>query len=138
MSDLNQLSRRERQIMQILHQRGEASAIPSAAENNDVHSSLAYAPSYSAVRTHLRILEEKGWVTHRKEGVRYFYEPMQSTKKTSRGALADLVKSFFGGSPSEAVAALVDGEGGRISEKEWQRLERLVEEAKSKKQRQGE
>lgn len=126
MSDFNVLglSRRERQIMEILHQRQEASA-------SDVRASLQAPPSYSAVRTHLRILEEKGWITHRKVGLRYVYEPVQSTEKASRHALAGVVKTFFGGSLSQAVAALVDNEKGRLSEEELRRIEAIIKGAKS-------
>jgi len=120
-----QLSRRERQIMDIVYARGEAAAA-------DVHAALPDAPSYSAVRTLLRILEEKGHLKHREEGPRYVFMPTEPRTKASRSALKRVVQTFFDGSLSNAVAALVDAEGSKLSPAELQRIEAIIKSAKSK------
>lgn len=109
--------------MEIIHHRQQASA-------GDVRSALADPPSYSAVRTHLRILEDKGWLRHRRDGNRYIYRPAQSTEHTSRTALSGVVKTFFGGSMAQAVAALVDDENERLTDEELHRIEAIIQEAK--------
>src|SRR5215510_4300461 len=116
------LSRRERQIMDIIYARGEAAAA-------EVHEELPDAPSYSAVRTLLRILEEKGHLKHREDGPRYVFMPTEPRTKASRSALKRVVQTFFEGSLSNAVAALVDGEGGKISAEELQRIEAIIKSA---------
>jgi len=126
MPNASDLSRRERQIMDILHRLQKASAA-------DVLDLLPDPPSYSAVRTHLRILEEKGWLAHNQEGPRYVYRPLQSTAQASRHALAGVVKTFFGGSHSRAVAALVDDEHGRLSAAELREIEAIIHQAKTRK-----
>ena len=120
-----QLSRREREIMDIIYAREEASA-------GEVHAAMPDAPSYSAVRALLRILEDKGHLRHREEGARYIYAPTQSREKASRSALKQMVKTFFGGSLSSAVAALVDAEGGKLSEADFKRIESIIQAAKNK------
>jgi BlaI family transcriptional regulator, penicillinase repressor len=119
------LSRRERQIMDIIYARGEAAAA-------EVHETLPDAPSYSAVRTLLRILEEKGHLKHREDGPRYVFMPTEPRAKASRSALKRVVQTFFDGSLSNAVAALVDGEGGKISAEELQRIEAIIKSAKAR------
>src|SRR4051812_26790737 len=119
------LSRRERQIMDIIYARGEAAAA-------DVHEALPDAPSYSAVRTFLRILEEKGHLKHREDGPRYIFMPTEPRAKASRSALKHVVQTFFDGSLSNAVAALVDGEGGKLSAEELQRIEAIIKSARAK------
>src|SRR4029450_7231028 len=104
----SQLSRRERQIMDIVYAAGEASAA-------DVHAAIPDAPSYSSIRALLRILEEKGHLKHREDGGRYSDLPIQSREKASRSALKQLVQTFFDGSLSNAIAALVDTESGKLS-----------------------
>jgi predicted transcriptional regulator len=121
----SELSRRERQIMDIIFSQGEATA-------GDVHSALPDAPSYSSVRTLLRILEEKGHLRHREDGPRYVYLPTQSRQKASRSALQRVVDTFFEGSLSGAVSALVDAEGRKISKEELDRLEAIIKAAKTK------
>ena len=116
------LSRRERQIMDAIHARGEASAA-------DVHAALPDAPSYSAVRALLRILE-KGVLKHREEGPRYVYSPTVSPVRARRSALRRVVKTFFEGSLANVVAALVDGE--RITPEEMARIEAIIQAAKTK------
>src|SRR5678815_456866 len=101
MSKTNQLTRREREIMDILHRRGKATA-------HEVLEALADPPSYSAVRALLRLLEERGHVKHTVDGQRYVYAPAVTRGEARKSALSHLVKTFFSGSVEEAVAALVD------------------------------
>lgn len=117
-----ELSRRERQLLEILYRLGRATAGEISAEMND-------APSYTTVRGLLRILEQKGHIRHEQEGTRYVYSP--TVPKTSAGAsvLAHVVSTFFNGSPSAAVAALL-GSSSKISDQELRRLMRLVQEAR--------
>ena len=115
------LSRRERQIMDIIHRQGEATAA-------EVNASLPDPPSYSAVRALLRILEEKGFLEHRQERLRYVYRPTESPDLASRSALRQVVETFFKGSLANAVAALVDEE--TLSKDELARIEAIVSKAK--------
>src|ERR1051326_17746 len=108
MNDSSDLSKRERQIMDILHARGEAVA-------REVRQDMPDAPSYSAVRALLRILEEKGHVKHREEQNRYVYIPRVSHQKASRSALERIVSTFFGGSRTQAIAALLDDADTELS-----------------------
>ena len=117
------LSRRERQIMDALHQRGCATAA-------EVRGALPDAPSYSAVRALLRILEAKGHVKHLKERARYVYKPRVSPETARRSALRRLVSTFFGGSAAQAAAALLEHADTRFSELELQKLEKMIEQAR--------
>src|SRR5262245_10838753 len=117
------LSRRERQIIDILYRRGRATA-------GEVMEELSGDPSYSTVRTQLRVLEEKGHVRHEEEGLRYVYIPAVTRKTARKSALRHLVDTFFEGSAEKAVAALVGGEATRISDEELERIADLVEKAK--------
>jgi predicted transcriptional regulator len=117
------LSRRERQIMDILHARGAASAF-------EVQAALPDPPSYSAVRALLRILEEKGHLKHRTEGAKYVYLPRVSPQAARRSALRRLVGTFFAGSVSQTVAALLQGADTRLSEQELEKLEQLIQQAR--------
>jgi len=123
MPDNNTLSRRERQIMDILYRLGSGTAA-------DVQENLPEAPSYSAVRALLRILEEKGHLRHSYDGPRYVYVPIVSRPVAQKSALRQMVKTFFDGSTSNAVAALLDMGAGDLSEKELERLSMIVEQAK--------
>ena len=115
------LSRRERQIMDIIYQHGQASVA-------DVLENLPDAPSYSTVRALLRILEEKGHLTHQKDGPRYIYQPTQPRHQAGQSALKQVVQTFFDKSIERTVAALVaDAE---VSEEELNRLSKLIEQAK--------
>ena len=116
------LSRRERQIMDVLFQMSEASA-------GDVHEALEDAPSYSAVRTLLRILEEKGLITHREEGRKYIYRPLGSSKSAGKGALKRVLNVFFGGSLESALAAHLGDSRNRLSSEEIDRLRKIIDEA---------
>jgi predicted transcriptional regulator len=115
------LSRRERQIMDILYSRG-----PSTAA--EVLAALPDPPSYSAVRALLRILEDKGHARHEQQGTRYVYLPRVPRKRARRSALSNLVKTFFDGSAAQAAAALVDS--GSLSNDDLSRLSALIEKAR--------
>jgi predicted transcriptional regulator len=117
------LSRRERQIMDILHARGEATAA-------EVLDALPDPPSYSAVRALLRILEEKGHARHRRQGARYVYLPRVSRLTASRSALKRIVSTFFKGSTAQAVAALLEDADTRISDAELNKLQELIKQAR--------
>src|SRR5205814_4907886 len=115
----NRLSRRERQIMDIVFELGEATAA-------QVVERLPEPSSNSSVRILLSILEEKGHLTHRAEGARFIYQPTVEPDKAKRSALAHLVKIFFGGSATEVVAALLDNP--ELSDEEREELIRLIEQ----------
>ncbi len=117
------LSRRERQIMEIIYRLGRASA-------SDVEKDLDDAPSYSAVRAHLRILEEKGHLTHEQDGPRYVFLPTVSSDVAGESALRGLLRTFFGGSREQMVAALLDSAQRDLSEDELDRMAKLIDEAR--------
>jgi predicted transcriptional regulator len=117
------LSRRERQIMDILYRQGKASA-------NDVRDAMDDAPSYSAVRAMLRVLEEKGHVRHQAEGLKYVYLPTVGRDKAKRSAVKHVLETFFNGSPEQAVAALLDVASTRLTREELDRMSQLIEQAK--------
>jgi len=117
------LSRRERQIMGIIYERGEASAA-------DVLENLPEPPSYSAVRAMLRILEEKGHLAHRKQGSRYVFFPQIARNKAAQSALKQLVTTFFDGSAEQAVAALLNVSDRELTPDELDRLADLIEKAR--------
>lgn len=117
------LSRRERQIMDVLYRLERATAA-------EVREGLVPAPSYSTVRAQLRVLEEKGHVHHEDDGLRYVYLPVVSRKSARRSALRHLVETFFEGSAENAVAALLGGEVSRLSEDELDRVSRLIDAAR--------
>ncbi len=123
MSTLGGLSRRERQIMEILYQRGKASAA-------EVREALPEAPGYSAVRAMLRVLEEKGHVRHQEEGLKYVYAPVVAREKAKRSAVKHLLDTFFSGSPEQAVAALLDVSATRLTREELERMAEMIEKAK--------
>ena len=120
---LTRLSRRERQIMDILYRQGEATP-------RQVLERLADPPTYSAVRALLRILEEKGLVRHSAPGRSYVYRPIVSRTRAGRPALANVLNTFFDGSTEKAVAALLDISRPELSQEELDRLSRLIEEAR--------
>jgi len=123
MPPTNTLSRRERQIMDIVYRLGSVTAA-------DVRSNLADAPGYSAVRALLRILEEKGHLCHREDGPRYVYSPVVSRPAAQKSALKQMVRTFFDGSASQAVAALIDMSARELSDSDLKRLEKMVSEAR--------
>jgi len=117
------LSRRERQIMDILYRQGKASA-------SDVREQMEDAPSYSAVRAMLRVLEEKGHVRHQAEGLKYVYVPTVARDRAKRTAVKHVMETFFNGSPEQIVAALLDVSSTRLTREELDRMSQLIENAK--------
>ena len=117
------LSRRERQIIDILYTRGQATAA-------EVQAALPDPPSYSAVRAMLRILEEKGHVRHQQDGPRYVYLPTLARDNAKRSALRHMLQTFFDGSAEQAISALLDDSAARLSDAELDRLARMIEQAR--------
>lgn len=120
------LSRRERQIIEILYRAGRATAA-------EIHEQLEDAPTYTTVRGLLRVLEQKGHVAHEEEGVRYVYFPVAPKSATGASVLAHVVGTFFGGSPSQAMAALL-GSTKSLSDEEIERLSRIVRDARKERE----
>jgi predicted transcriptional regulator len=120
---LQNLSRRERQIIEILYQAGRATV-------SDVQARLPDPPGYSAVRAMLRILEEKGHVHHEQDGPRYVYLPTVARDSAKQSALRHLVQTFFEGSAEQTIAALLDGSSTSLSRAELDRLARLIDDAR--------
>jgi predicted transcriptional regulator len=119
------LSRRERQIMEIVYRRGEASAA-------EILSDLPDPPSYSSVRGLLRVLVEKQHLRHRAEGPRYVYSPVVARERARSKAVADLLDTFFEGSASQAVVALLGSSRRKLSAEELDELDSLIAEARKK------
>ncbi|SPE23847.1 putative transcriptional regulator [Acidobacteriia bacterium SbA2] len=119
----HKLSRRERQIMDVLYQRQRASAA-------EIRESLANPPSYSTVRALLRILEEKGHIRHAEKDLRYVYFPTASRQRVGRAALRHLVETFFDGSAAQAVATLLEPSTAHVSEDELERISELIAKAR--------
>ena len=119
----NGLSRRERQIMDIIYQSGSATAA-------EVMENLPDPPSYSAVRALLKVLELKGHLKHRQDGPRYMYSPKLSREKAKRSALKHLIQTFFDGSAEQAVATLLDVSKSELSDDNLDRLKKLIERTK--------
>ncbi len=117
------LSRRERQIMDAIYRRGQATAA-------EVLEDLPDPPSYSAVRAMLRVLEEKGHLRHDQQGPRYVFLPTVPRDTARRSALKQLVQTFFEGSTEQTVAALLDLSASKLSEAELDRLSQLIDEAR--------
>ena len=122
------LTRRERQIMDILYRRGRATAA-------DVMRDLPGDSTSSTVRTQLRVLEEKGQVHHEEEGLRYVYSPAVPRHTARKSALRHLVNTFFDGSAEKVVGALLGGEGARLTDEELARIADLVAKAKKESKR---
>src|ERR1700744_60955 len=114
------LSRRERQMMDILFARGRATG-------QEIQEGLPDKPNYSSVRTILRVLERKGYVRHVEEGLRYVYEPTVPKETARRSALQRIIRTFFDGSAKEAVAALLDPSAFHLSDEEVKELARVVD-----------
>jgi predicted transcriptional regulator len=117
------LSRRERQILDVLYRSGRATAA-------EVQEALPDAPSYSAVRTLLRILEDKGHVRHEQDGARYVYTPTIERNRAKRSALRHLLNTFFDGSATQAIATLLDEDSRRLSKDDRDRLKALIDRAR--------
>jgi len=117
------LTRRERQIVDILYRRGRATA-------GEVMEELPGDPSYSTVRTQLRVLEEKGHVRHEEQGLRYVYMPAVPRGAARKSALRHLIDTFFDGSAEQVVGALLGGAGSRLTDEELDRIAELVAKAR--------
>jgi predicted transcriptional regulator len=117
------LTRRERQIMDVLYRRGRATAA-------EVMADLPGEPNYSTVRTQLRVLEDKGHVRHEEDGVRYVYAPAVPRHAARKSALKHLVETFFDGSAEQVVAAVLGGEASRLSDEDLDRIGELIEKAR--------
>ena len=117
------VSRRERQILDVLYRRG-----PSTAA--EIQAGIPNSPSYSAVRALLRILEEKGHIGHEEQGTRYVYAPKVPRDEARRSALVHLMQTFFDGSPEQAMAALLDVSARDLSEEELDRMAELIAKAR--------
>jgi len=122
-SVLTHLSRRERQILEILYERDKASAA-------EVRQAMPDAPGYSAVRALLRVLEEKGHVRHEEQGPKYVYLPVVARNKVRRSAVKHVMDTFFAGSPEQIVAALLDVSAARLTREELDRMAAMIEQAK--------
>ena len=122
------LTRRERQIMDILYRHGRATAA-------EVMEEMPGSPNYSTVRTQLRVLEEKGHVTHEEQGLRYVYAPAVPRRSARRSALKHLVETFFDGSAEQVVAALLGGDATGLSDEDLARIEALVAKARKEGRR---
>jgi len=118
-----QLSRREREIMDVIYRSGRATAA-------EVLDQLAEPPSYSAVRALLRVLEEKGHLRHEEDGPRYVFVPTVPRERARASALRQLLHTFFDGSTEQAVAALLDLSSTRLSDDELARLSQLIADAR--------
>jgi len=123
------LTRRERQIMDIVHRRGRATV-------GEVMADLTGDPTYSTVRAQLRVLEEKGHLRHEEHQLRYVYLPTASIQKARRSALNHLLDTFFEGSPEKVVEALVRTERSALSDEELDRMAQLIEKARKEGKRQ--
>jgi BlaI family transcriptional regulator, penicillinase repressor len=117
------LSRRERQIMDVLYRKGSATAA-------EVLESIPSPPSYSSVRALLRILEQKGHIKHEERVGKYVFMPTVPHAKAKRSAILHLVQTFFDGSPEDAVAALLDASSSKLSSEELDRLQGLIDKAR--------
>ena len=120
---VNSLGARERQILESIYQLGEGSVAA-------VREKLADPPSYSAVRTMIRLLEKKGLLRHRRMGTKYLYRPVHSHELASRSALSHVMETFFGGSAADAVAAILDVSAPRLTDDNLKRLEQLIDQAR--------
>ena len=117
------LSRRERQIMDIIYRRAQATAM-------EMMENLPDPPSYSAVRAMLRLLEEKGYLKHQQDGLRYVYLPTLSREKARQSALKQMLQTFFEDSTEDAVATLLDISKSKLSKAELDRLSKLIDKAR--------
>jgi predicted transcriptional regulator len=117
------LSRRERQIMDVVYRLGRVTAA-------EVQEALPDPPSYSSVRALLRVLEEKGHLRHEQDGPRYVFLPTVAREKARRSALQQLVQTFFDGSTAQTVAALLGAPGSKLTDEDFERLSRLLEKAR--------
>ncbi len=122
-TEYNELSKRERQIMDILHQQKEASVA-------EVLKDIANPPSYSSIRALMNIMEKKGYIKYRKVGLRYVYSPVITSQRAVKGEVKRLLKTYFDNSMEKAVAALIDVNKSNLDEKDFNRLHDLIEKAR--------
>ena len=118
-----ELGRRERQIVETVVKLGEASVA-------DVRKNLVEAPSYSAVRAMLGLLVEKKWLKFRQDGKRYLYRPAAGKEKSQKKAISRLLDTFFAGSRTDALAALLDSSASEMTDDEYQRMAKMIEQAR--------
>ena len=118
-----ELGRRERQIVETVVKLGEASVA-------DVRKNLVDAPSYSAVRAMLGLLVEKKWLKFRQDGKRYLYRPAAGKEKSQKKAISRLLETFFAGSRTDALAALLDSSASEMTDDEYQRMAKMIEQAR--------
>lgn len=121
------LSRRETQIMDIVYQLGEATV-------NDVLKQLPDPPGYNSIRVLLRILEEKGYLKHRREQQRYVYRPTVTHEQATRSALKHLLDTFFAGSAPKAVATLLDMSSSRLTDQDLDELKKMIRDASQRRE----
>jgi predicted transcriptional regulator len=117
------LSRREREILDILYQRGQASAA-------EVRCLLTDPPTYSGVRAMLRVLEEKGHIKHESQGLKYVYAPVINRDKAKKSAVKHLMETFFSNAPEQVVAALLDVSSKKLTSAELDRMSEMIEQAR--------
>jgi BlaI family transcriptional regulator, penicillinase repressor len=118
-----QLGARERQILDVIFRLQEASVA-------DVLAELPDPPSYSSVRTMIRLLEKKGYLQHRADGAKYVYRPTQSVQAASKSALRHMLDTFFQGSPSDALAAMLNVTSDRLTDEDLARMKHMIERAR--------
>jgi predicted transcriptional regulator len=123
LKEQHKLSRRERQIMDVLYRMGRATAA-------EILENIPDPPGYSAVRAMLRVLEEKKHIRHEEKDLRYVFMPVVTRDKARRSAVRHMLDTFFDGSPEQAVATLLDVSGGSLSTEEFDRLAALIENAR--------
>jgi predicted transcriptional regulator len=123
LKEQHKLSRRERQIMDVLYRKGRATAA-------EILENIPDPPGYSAVRAMLRVLEEKKHIRHEEKDLRYVFMPVVTRDKARRSAVRHMLDTFFDGSPEQAVATLLDVSGGNLSTEEFDRLAALIENAR--------
>jgi predicted transcriptional regulator len=122
------LSRRERQIMDVLYKLGRATAA-------EIMAAVPGQPTSSTIRTQLRVLERKGHVRHEEDGHRFVYRPTIPRRDARKSALRHLVETFYGGSAERVVAAVLGGEGTRVSDEELERIAAMIDKARSEARR---
>ncbi len=123
---MENLSKRERQIMDIIYQREKATV-------SEVLETISDPPSYSAIRALMRILEEKGYLVHEKEGMKYIYKPAVAAQKAMTNAVQRLLNTFFNNSVEEAVSALIDIDKKSLKDDDYNKLLTMIQEAKNRK-----
>ena len=121
-----ELAKRERQIVDTVVKLQEASVA-------DVQRHLADPPSYSAVRAIMSVLVEKKWLKFRRDGKRFLYSPVGGVDRAKRNAVSRLLDTFFAGSPSDALASLVDSKSARMSDEAVERMSKMVEQARKER-----